>query len=79
MLGVDLNLLWLLAADLFNGVGVSFDKGHNLHRQNAGLESVTSVVAAFNSSTTGLAVSDCIALVAFHGSSHGFTQSLDLH
>ncbi len=71
--GVELNLLWLLAADLFNGVGVSLDKGNHLHSQNTGFESVTCVIAAFNPSTTGLAVSDCIALVAFHGSSHGFT------
>ena len=68
---VDLNLLWFLAANLFNGVGVGLDKRNHLHSQNTGFESIASVVAAFNSSTAGLAVSDCIALMAFHGLSHG--------
>ena len=66
-----LNLLLLLATNLFNGVGVSLDEGDHLHSQNTRFEGITGVVTAFNSSTAGLAVSDCIALVSFHGSSHG--------
>ncbi len=71
--GIHLTLPWFLAANFFNRVGVSLNKGNRLHSQNAGFESITGVETAFDSSTTGLAVSDGVALVAFHGSRHGFT------
>ena len=79
MFGEHLTFYWLLAANLFNWVGMCLDKRHNLHSQDSGFEGITGVVAAFDPSTACLAMSDRITLVAFHGSVHGFNFSFNLN
>ena len=64
-------LLEFLTANQIYGVGMSLDIRNGLHSQNPGFEGIIGVVAVFNSSTAGLAVSHRIAFLTVHGSRDG--------